>query len=87
MAGSNRITVEHLYHGHASTRDITHDGLNVAWAALAIINAARASINIALTLIWHLKKIESKSNPDRSNEDSTDLVGWHVPPGDRNTRV
>jgi len=46
---------------HASTRDIrTHDGLNVAWAAVAAINASRASINTALTLIWHLEKIESK---------------------------
>jgi hypothetical protein len=61
---------------HASTRDIrTHDGLNVAWAAVAAINASRASINTALTLIWHLEKIESKSNPDLSYEDSTDLVG------------
>ena len=31
----------------------------MAWAAVAAINASRASINTALTLIWHLKKIES----------------------------
>ena len=61
---------------HASTRDIrTHDGLNVAWAAVAAIIASRVPINTALTLIWHLKKIESKSNPDLSYEDQLPSSG------------
>ena len=39
--------------------------LNVGWATVAAINASRVSINTALTLIWHLKKIESNRTQTR----------------------
>ena len=48
----------------AMRRPATSVRQNVAWATVAAINASRASINTALTLIWHLKKIESKSNAE-----------------------